>query len=638
MIPALAVRERNTSIATEGGCNKVSKKILLAVSILIFITLSLPAYSSNLMDSSSLRVPFLNEMNMSRILPDYSGTGVFVEPETLGYDLRRMRQMNPDFTTYPEETGIIWQKKTVYSRSENGGIDVTRLYVILGRSGFPEKWLTWNIQTPNGGSTQILDASAYNFMTLAKISEVRPEEDLDAGVKTLRFSGLPETFIISVSWRETLPEILSFEGMIFLQEDLRVWEASVEVNSPQRLSNLSFPERITPEIEELGEQTVYKWRKINIDPYDDSREMARLQRIGIAFSSKQGSAGIQAMIKDALNTGGIKAPPEALSGFKRSKDAGTAGLIDWLMAQPEITFAEGSPRRIPSSGAWTKREKLLLAKSWLSSKNVDANIFWQIPFDPSDRSPLCQAMFTKPMLDVQKIQGITFHDMRDPDLVGGLKVFGLSSDGKLFPRRIPSSKSSENRLSAIMDLQLTEQGIMSGTVKIIPRGAWRAFLLDNSSANEAVLSLFPGLTNYKNVSVKNVKGVSEISFTIDKKPGIGGTGRGILAIIPFFEPVFVRKLGSFEPPVEIRFPFIIDQNITLLFPKNAKEAMISGKIEKNPDRINFSSNYQNRRHRLIAEARFELNMQSVSPGNMSLLLRSLEDWRIFSSKNIPIRQ
>ena len=217
----------------------MSKKILLAVSILIFITLSLPAYSSNLMDSSSLRVPFLNEMNMSRILPDYSGTGVFVEPETLGYDLRRMRQMNPDFTTYPEETGIIWQKKTVYSRSENGGIDVTRLYVILGRSGFPEKWLTWNIQTPNGGSTQILDASAYNFMTLAKISEVRPEEDLDAGVKTLRFSGLPETFIISVSWRETLPEILSFEGMIFLQEDLRVWEASAEVNSPQRLSNLS---------------------------------------------------------------------------------------------------------------------------------------------------------------------------------------------------------------------------------------------------------------------------------------------------------------------------------------------------------------------------------------------------------------
>ena len=598
------------------------------------LAVGLPAYSSSLMDSSSLRVPQIDEMSMSRILPNYTGSGIFVHPETPGYDLLRMKQMNPDFTTYPEAAGIIWQKKTMYSRSENGGIDVTRLYVILGRSGLPEKWLTWNIQTPDRGSTEILDASAYDFNSLAKISSVPVEEDEATGVKTLKFSGLPEIFVISVSWRETLPDVLNFDGIIWFQEDLRVWEASAEVHAPERLSNLSFPERITPEIEELGEQVVYKWRKINIDPYDDSAEMARIQRAGIVFSLKQGSAGVHSMIKDAENPGGVKAPSEALSGFKRSKDAGTVKLIEWLDSQPEITFAEGASRRIPSSAPWTKCEKLVLAKSWLSSRGVKASLFWQLPFDPDDRSPLTQTMFTRPVLDVQEIQGVTFHDMRDPEILGGLKLFGLTSDGKLFPRRIPSSKSSDNRLSAIMDLKLTEQGLMSGTVKIIPRGAWRAFLLEDRSPQEAVLMLFPGLTNYKNVSLKG----SEISFTVDNKPGIGGTGRGILAILPFFEPVFVRKLGTFDPPVEIRFPFIIDQNITLLFPKNAKEALISGKTEKNPDRINFSSSYQNRRHRLIADARFELNTQSVSPGNMSLLRRSLESWRIFSAKHIPIRQ
>ena len=192
-----------------------------------------------------------------------------------------------------------------------------------------------------------------------------------------------------------------------------------------------------------------------------------------------------------------------------------------------------------------------------------------------------------------------------------------------------------------MDLHLTELGIMSGNIRLILRGAWGDYLLGNNptdgTARGAVLSLFPGLTNYKDVKYRKVKGVPEIEFTVDSKPGIGGTGRGILAILPFFEPVFVRKLGTFEPPVEVKFPFIVDQNITLSFPKNASEALISGKTAKNPDKINYSDNYQNRRHRLIADSRIEINMNSVSPGNMSLLRRCLDNWRIFSSKHIPIR-
>ena len=59
--------------------------------------------------------------------------------------------------------------------------------------------------------------------------------------------------------------------------------------------------------------------------------------------------------------------------------------------------------------------------------------------------------------------------------------------------------------------------------------------------------------------------------------------------------------------------------------------------KKNPDRINYSDSYQNRRHRLIADSRFELDMPSVSAGNMSLLQRHLNQWRAFSSRQIPVR-
>ena len=621
----------------EEGCN-MARKFLLIIAALV---MAVPSWAGDLVDPSSLRMPSVQDMSMGNILSDYAGTGVFIENDTHDYNLLRMKQMNPDFTTYPESNGIIWQKKVTYARSESGGMDITRLYLILGRRGLSSKWLTWNIQTPAKGSTEIIDAGVYDFKSLARISSVTHEEDIIAGVKRVRFIGLPDIFILAVSWRETLPDMLSFEGLSWFQEDLRVWETVTEIHSPQKLTYRTFPEPLRPQIDDLGNEVIYTWRRLNIDPYSDSTEFARLQRAGVVFSMKQGNSNLQAMLKEAENPGNISAPVEAMSGFERSNDTGTQRLIEWLMNQPGITLAEGTPRKIPSSGEWTEREKLLLAKSWLVPQKVNASLAWKLPFDPDERTPICPAMFADPVLDVQEIRGVAFHDMKSPALLGGTKIFALNEKGTLFSRRIPSSKSSDNRLSAVMDLRLTEQGIMNGNIKLILRGAWADFLTgrnpSDGAARGAVLSLFPGLSNYKDIKYKVVKGVPEINFAIDSKPGIGGTGHGILAILPFFEPVFVRRLGVIEPPVEIKFPFIIDNAITLSFPKSASEALISGKTAKNPDKINYSDKYQNRRHRLEAESRFELNMSSVTAGNMSLLRRCLENWRIFSAKNIPIR-
>ena len=619
----------------------MARKFLLFCPIFAILVAASSSYAVDLIDHSKIPMPDMQDMSMGSILQNYTGTGVFIEPDDSDYNLRRMKQMNPDFTTYPEANGIIWQKKVSYTRSESGGMDITRLYVILGRRGLSSKWLTWNIQTPEKGSTEILDASVYDFRNLARINSATREENVIAGIKQVRFLGLPDTFILVVSWRETLPDMLSFAGLSWFQEDLRVWESVVEIHSPQKLSYRTFPALLSPTVDDLREEIIYTWRRINVDPYNDSYEISRIQRAGVAFSVKQGNSNLQAMMKEVDSTGNISAPVEALSGFKRSNDTGTQRLIEWLMTQPEITLAEGTPRKIPSSGEWTQREKILLAKSWLVSQNVNASLAWKMPFDADERTPICPAMFMSPVLDVQEIRGVTFHDMKSPVLLGGTKIFALDDKGTLYARRIPSSKSAENRLSAVMDLSLTEHGIMSGKISLILRGAWGDFLLgknpSDGTARGAVLSLFPGLTNYKDVKQRVTKGVPEINFEIDNKPGIGGTGRGILAILPFFEPVFVRKLGLSEPPVEIKFPFIIEQNITLAFPKNASEALVSGKTPKNPDKINYSDKYQNRRHRLEAESRFELNMTSVTAGNMSLLRRCLENWRIFSSKHIPIR-
>ncbi len=638
MIHALAVQARNINIVMEGGFN-VRKFVALIVALMFAV----PSFAGDLIDRSALNMRRVDDMNMGNILPNYKGTGSFTvdDDDSGGYNLSRMKQMNPDFTTYSDAQGIIWLKRVTVSRSDSGGMEITRLYVILGRQGLGGNWVNWNIPIPAKGSVDVLEASVYDFSTLAKVSTIQPEDDTSAGVKAVRFAGLPDTFIIALSWRENLPEQLSVEGLCWFQEDLRVWESIVEIISPQKLSYMTFPGMRRPETEESGNDTVYTWRRINLDPSTNFGELARIQREGVAFSTRQGVAGLTGIIKEAESSGGVNAPSEALAGFKRSKNDGALRLVEWLKSQPEITLAEGSPRKIPNSGAWTKREKLILAKNWLASQKVDASLCWQIPFDPDERTPLCPALFFAPVLNVQGVKGIEFHDMADSGLIAGAKIYSLNPEGRLISRRVPSSKSAENRLSAVMDLKLSEQGMLSGNMRVILRGGWTALLLgtnpNDGTARGAVLSLFPGLTNYKDVKYKNVKGTHEISFTLTGKAGVAGTGRGILAIIPVFEPVMVRKLGEYDPPIDVKFPFVIDQNITIGFPKNASEALISGKTQKNPDKINYSDSYLNRRNRLISDSRLEVNMQSISAGNMSLLRRCLDNWRIFSTKHIPIR-
>ena len=612
---------------------------LLVILLVLFVS---HAFADDLMDSSALNMRKVEDMNMSGILPAYvKASGKFTEDAEPEYNLSQMKQVNPDFTTYPEANGIIWRKHAIVSRSESGGMEITRLYVILGRRGLGGKWLNWNIPIPFGGSAEVLEANVYDFQSLAGIGTISPVEDTSSGLIRVNFQGLPDTFILALSWREHLPSQLSVEGLCWFQEDLRVWESIVEVYSPQSLAYRTFPDVAAPETDQSGNETIYTWRRINLEPFTASGELARLQKSGVVFSTRRGTSGILGIIKDMESAVNIPVNSEAVLSFKKSKPEGVQGVIDWLKSQPEIELAEGSQRKIPSSGAWTRSEKTMLAKLWLTAHKIDASLQWQIPFEPDDITPLCAGMFTSPVLEVQGVRGVNFHDMTDPKLLAGAKIYGVTNEGRILSRRIPSSTPADNRLSAVMDLRLNEYGVISGTVRLLLRGAWGALMLgDNPSdgtARGALLSLFPGLTNYKDVMYQNVKGVPEISFTIERIPGVGGTGRGVIAVLPFFEPTAMRKLGGYEAPIEILFPFIVDQNITLNFPKNASQALIANKVSKNPDKINYSESYTNRRHRLIAESRFELNMNIITIGNMTLLRRHLEQWRAFSSRQIAIR-
>ena len=307
-----------------------------------------PVYADDLMDSSKLNMRQVDNLNMSGVLPSYVNPSMsFTEAEDIEYDLQRMKQMNPDFTTYPEAAGIIWLKHSVYSSHKDGGTEAARLYVILGRRGLESKWLNWNIPIPADGSAEVLEADIYDFMSLAKTGSASQNEDSQAGIIRVNFQGLPDTFILAVSWKETLPSQLSVEGMCWFQEDLRVWESIVDVYSPQKIAYRTFPDIRSPEVVEDINEISYNWRRINLEPYVQDGELARVQRSGVVFGARRGTSGVAAIIKDAELSGNIPPDGEAVSGFKRNKRDGTLRLLDWLSSREEIELAEGSPRKIP---------------------------------------------------------------------------------------------------------------------------------------------------------------------------------------------------------------------------------------------------------------------------------------------------
>lgn len=600
--------------------------------VLIFLLASCAHASDSIIDNSVLKVRDVKEMDMSKILPSYKGNGSFKISEAPEFNLSRMKNMNPDFTTYPEEQGIIWLKHVSVAR-EISSLDFTRLYVILGRAGLADKWLNWNIPIPSGGMVDIIEASMFDYDSLKKINDFEPVEDTSAEIKTVKFQRPSKDFIIVMAWREHLPAELSVEGLSWFQEELRVWESVLDVTSTAELSYRTFPSVYSPEHENFDGENIYRWRRINIDPHVQAGELARIQRQGVVFGSRKGGKVLSALQKTIENVGAVTPPHEVKS--RRVK------VIDWLSQQEEIELTEGAPRKIPSNlKALTRREKLLLAKAWLTSQQAKAALSWRLPFEPDENTPLCPGLFFDPVLEVTTGKKSEYYNFELYPLAG-LRIFGINTEnGRFTTRRLPSSSARDNRLTAVMNFNLDENGILSGTVDVLLRGAWGDFILglnpDNNKIQEAALFMFPGLRNFE-VQQKKNKDFPELLIKISSKPGVAGTGKGILAVLPFFEPQNMRKIGAYEPPVDLLFPFIIEQNITINFPKSASESLLTGTVNRTPDPINYSHSYTNRRHRLIAEAKLEVGLQNINTSSIYTLQNCLDQWRNFCLKPIPIR-
>lgn len=573
--------------------------------------------------------------------------------EVPDYSVERMRQLNPDFTTYPDVQGIVWLRREVFGRGDKGGMERTHLWVILGRRGLDDRWLTWRIPDPAGGRAEVLQACVYSFDTGEKLRDVAPT--VEGGLQSVSFRNLPEPFILAIAWRDLAPDALAFEDLVWLQESLPVWESNVEVHLPpsQSIVFRAFPQELEPEVRRTPQGSVYSWRVVNAAPFE-SKGLVRSRRSGLAFSMRRERAGlVRLMRSDADEL--PNAPDAAKTGFRRSAEEGVKGLLNWLFLQPELHLPDGTPRKVPDAAPWTRNEKLLLARAWLAQEGVDAPMRWRLPVEPEEEPPLSRELLQDALLEVpafhgkQRTRDSVFYDMSEPFDGGssaslqGERVFGLSADGSLLRKEVPVSRAAANRLLAAMELKMDEQGRLTGAVRLLLRGAWIPFLLPQQSpaeaeARAALLELFPDLRHYEDVQCRRSGEGLELSFALKEKPGVAGIGgSGLLAVPPAFLPKAFSALEGQSGPLELRFPFVLEQRWTIGLPRSAERILDEGETKRTPDRINYSDSCKAWRHRVVGSARCEVDTLRVAEGDLALLRRCVGLWKAFAERHIPVQ-
>lgn len=573
------------------------------------------------------------------------------------YDLARMRQLNPDFSTYPEARGIVWLKRVSCAPGRDGGMERTHLWVLLGRSGLEDRWLNWEIPEPPGGRTKVLEAGVYAFDSGRKIADVLPEERSQGGVtmRSVRFAPLPETFILVLCWQDSLAAGLSVEGLIWTQEALPVWESIVEVTVPDgRPFHYRSLQGARPEVKKGAGDSIHTWRAVNTEPLVLGRLRAA-SRSGVVFSMRQGAEGIARLMRDRAAVPVPPAPPAAVEGFRKGPEAGTAALLSWLYAQPEAVLPEDCSRSIPAVGPWTRGEKLLLAHAWLRDRGVDVLLHWRMPFEPDADSPVCQELLMEPVLEILPFKGGKsregfFCDMDDAPRMGrtspllmGSRIFRPAENGRLASGKVPDAKAADNRLRVLFDLRLNPGGTLGGTVRLQARGAWRPLLFrgwEDDRAERLLSSLFRNLRGVGEVAFKDSKAEAELSFGLKEMPGILGTrGKNLLVILPAFVPETLRSLADGPVPLELRIPFLLEQRVVLALPPGTEKVMLPADTERAfGKKLLYGDSFKaSKLKRVTAEARLQVSATRLEEDDVSSLKSALELWRNFSARPLPVQ-
>ena len=129
-----------------------------------------------------------------------------------------------------------------------------------------------------------------------------------------------------------------------------------------------------------------------------------------------------------------------------------------------------------------------------------------------------------------------------------------------------------------------------------------------------------------------------MAFSIGEMPGIMGTqGKNLLVILPAFVPESLQSLPGDSVPVELVFPFLMEQRVSLQLPPGVEKVMLPADTERASGKVLYGENFKaSKLKKVTAEVRLQVSATRLAEEDGASLKTALDLWRNFSARPLPL--
>lgn len=551
-------------------------------------------------------------------------------------DIARIRGQIPSEEAFADAERLVWLDAYRYRLKEDGTSEKRHraLFVVRDRAKEPGEY---RIPLPSSPSdTLSVTAAYYEPSSARRLALLRTEREENAGLGYVRVFLPPEAAgkVIAVESVVATAEKYRMSDAFSLAGPYPIWEESVTVEIPDGMTLYWQGEGIGAPAKSVARGIArFVWSVSNQSAWRGSG-LIEEKRPALLFSLHKGATESLKGLSDMARSFMPPSPPaglakvkgdiykvgERIAGYMKGKSAGA------LDGYPGIRS------ELPESGPWTAWERTLVAGRWLENFGFDVRVYWRSKTDVGAESPDSIALWFEPVLLVRDQTGKGASSAKEiaykadqpvafgrqaPSLYGAVLY---RVNGRAFERLVLSNgTASENTLGQSWRLALGSDGVSSGTLGLNLSGAWADIFFPNGEPSlqsavglkDAFLFGVPGL-EMKPKAIRKVGSGYRMDFDVKASVGIV-SGGDMLTRLPCAIPMELENVPVEGSAYEFRFPFSIEQNLSLSVPSGYRAMALPNAKERGNSKASVMEgiDYRASKGRLDAFCRWTVRSNKV---------------------------
>lgn len=563
----------------------------------------------------------------------------------------RIAREAPDLSDYPGADGLVWLHEERYELNPDGSMAQHSKWLILLDRNAPEELTDWTIPVPPGGSASVEESALYTLPMGTMAVPLVPEERPVEGARSIRVRVPPleGTRVLALGYSRTFPGRCNLEDAFWIRGAVPQWEQRVVVDVPRNTPIYWDGNRevLPPSREERGAVDRYTWKVVNAPPLRRD-SLLRSELPVLAFSLRSDLATLIGSL-DGLSDG-VERPADVAADYGRGRgDARDRGkrLIKALSREEHLlpgfpgTFVRP---RIPSGGPWTEWERSFVIGEALKELGWEVGYRWLPLLPREDSSPAARRAWAPPILFCKPPRGGAFHVVPGQRVEVGerpSRLYGETlyyRDGASYgTTTIPRGEVEDHRLTLEWELDLAVDGSARGTLDVFVRNGWVDVVGRGRNGESAVVPL-EGMERVA-LGPPEVQGLSygyRLTLPVELSLAIPGR-KGLLVTLPSMTVPQLAEARNSATPVALRFPFVLEQKVTLTLPDGYSVMTFPAATEQGGAiALRERFGYRGKRESVYGESRLIVKTSTVGTSEERSWRQRTGRWLQWGNHTIPV--